>query len=329
MRIPLLALALCSALIAWFVLSLSAEESPKSKERAGRPERIENVEARHLPNSFRVHERVISGGLPHGEAGFRELSGLGVKTVISVDGAKPDVEAARKYGLRYVHLPHGYDGVPRERARELAKAVRDLPAPVYIHCHHGKHRSPVAAAVGCVAAGLLNPDEAVVVLKTAGTSEHYEGLYRSAADARPLGKAVLDALQIDFPETAKIPPMAEAMVEIEHAFDRLQQIKTAGWRSPPDHPDLEPAHEALLLREQFTELLRTPEAGRKPDEFRKLLQTSEHAGKTLEAQLRAWKSAGYPQPVPKRIGASFERIANDCTACHRKYRDVPLEEPLR
>ncbi len=26
-------------------------------------------------------------------------------------GAKPDVETARKHGIRYVHLPHGYDGI--------------------------------------------------------------------------------------------------------------------------------------------------------------------------------------------------------------------------
>ena len=51
-------------------------------------------------------------------------SRLGVKTVISVDGAKPDVDLAKKHGMRYVHLPHGYDGVPDDRAKELAKAVR-------------------------------------------------------------------------------------------------------------------------------------------------------------------------------------------------------------
>ena len=105
-----------------------------------------------LPNAYRLHPRVISGGQPEGEQAFARLKELGVKTVISVDGARPEVELARKYGLRYVHLPHGYDGVPDERASELAKAVRDLPGPVYIHCHHGKHRSPAAATVACVAA---------------------------------------------------------------------------------------------------------------------------------------------------------------------------------
>ena len=109
----------------------------------------------HLPNSYRVTEKMISGGQPDGEAGFRELRDLGVKTIVSVDGAKPDVELAKKYGLRYVHLPHGYDGISDVRLKELAKAVRDLPGTIYIHCHHGKHRSPAAAAAACVVVGTV------------------------------------------------------------------------------------------------------------------------------------------------------------------------------
>src|SRR5436189_6043349 len=79
--------------------------------------------ASHLPNAYQIHPHVISGGLPDGEDAFRELAALGVKTIISVDGAKPDVPLAEKYGLRYVHLPHGYGGVPDDRVKELAKAV--------------------------------------------------------------------------------------------------------------------------------------------------------------------------------------------------------------
>lgn len=61
--------------------------------------------SKHLPNPVRIHAHVISGGLPEGNAAFEELKSLGIKTVISVDGAKPDVARAEKYGLRYVHLP--------------------------------------------------------------------------------------------------------------------------------------------------------------------------------------------------------------------------------
>ena len=135
----------------------------------------QRLEVKHLPNAIKLHERVVSGGQPDGEAAFVELRDFGIKTVISVDGVKPDIALAEKYGMRYVHLPHGYNGISDDRVAELAKAVRDFEGPIYIHCHHGKHRSPTAATVACVANGLLDPQGATSILAFAGTSENYQG----------------------------------------------------------------------------------------------------------------------------------------------------------
>ena len=88
------------------------------------------VEAGHLPNAICIHERIISGGLPDGEAAFEELKSLRVKTIISVDGAKPNLALAAKYGMRYVHLPHGYNGISDEHAVQLAKAVYNFDGPI-------------------------------------------------------------------------------------------------------------------------------------------------------------------------------------------------------
>lgn len=54
-------------------------------------------------------------------AAFAELRELGVRTIIHVDGDTPDASAAERHGLRYVHLPHGYEGVPKARVAELAR----------------------------------------------------------------------------------------------------------------------------------------------------------------------------------------------------------------
>src|SRR5262249_40037994 len=40
----------------------------------------------------RVTDRLYSGGVPEGDKGFESLQRLGICTVISVDGARPDVE---------------------------------------------------------------------------------------------------------------------------------------------------------------------------------------------------------------------------------------------
>ncbi|WP_218932111.1 protein-tyrosine phosphatase family protein [Adhaeretor mobilis] len=290
---------------------------------AGHPHKIAT---KHLPNPVQVHPKVISGGLPEGDRAFQELQDLGVKTVISVDGARPDVAIAKKYGLRYVHLPHGYDGVPENRIKELAKAVRDLDGPVYIHCHHGKHRSPAAASVACVAAGLIPQVDGLSVLKIAGTSPNYRGLYESARTTTPFEDALLDELDVEFRESMEVPPMAEAMVALEHTHDHLKAIAAAGWRSPGDHPDLDPAHEALLFREHFTELLRTDYVQQKSEEFQQLMRGSEEAAQKLEDTLRQWQPTESRPAPPPALEQIFTSITADCKTCHQKFRDVPLSE---
>ena len=317
MRFPIWAIGLFLALAALAV-------SPGTDD--WKPERLT---ASGLPNAYRLHQRVISGGEPDGEAAFAALKELGVKTIISVDGARPNLALAEKYGLRYAHLPHGYDGVPDQRARELAKAVRDLPGPVYIHCHHGKHRSPAAAAIACVTTGLLDSDRALVVLKTAGTSENYRGLYHSVRSARRIDDNSLDALAADFPAQAKIPPIADAMVQIEHVHDHLKAFAESRWQPLAHQPDLNAAHEALLLKEHYVELTRTPEVQTMPAAFRKLLTEAEAQATTLEDSLEKWQKAGQPTLTHASLNSILAAITKNCTACHQKFRDVPLAEKRR
>jgi protein tyrosine phosphatase (PTP) superfamily phosphohydrolase (DUF442 family) len=287
------------------------------------------LKSAHLPNAIQIHDKVISGGQPDGEEAFQELQERGIKTIISVDGAKPDLELAKKHGLKYIHLPHSYDGVPEQRGYELAKAVRDFEGPIYIHCHHGKHRSPAAAAVACVTVGLIEPAMASSILQLAGTNPNYRGLYESAQSARKLDAAVLDALKADFPESAELTPMAEAMVHLEHTQDRVKMIAAAGWKSPASHPEIIPAQEVLLLKEHFTELQRAECAAKETAGFQAMLRESESAAADLEAALMNWNESGAALPVPDALPTSFEKIAKNCVACHTQYRDVPLSEKQR
>ncbi len=305
-------------LVGALMVAVAAGRSPATDKAPDA--NFEMLPSQHLPNACRLTDEVISGGQPEGEAAFAELRALGVKTIITVDGARPDVAAAKKYGLRYVHLPHGYDGIPQQRMLELAKAVRDLPGVIYIHCHHGKHRSPAAAAAACVGVGSLNSAQALDVLKTAGTSPNYRGLFASVQAARPIAADELDNLRVEFHETEKIPPLADAMVAVEHHHDHLKSIAAADWKMPPDHPDLYPPHEALLLAQQFTELLRTDAVQAQPAQFAKLLRDGEKAAYELESSLRT-----EPRDTESNNG-TFEKISANCQACHRQFRDVPLGE---
>lgn len=61
-----------------------------------------------LHNVMRISDQLINGSSPEGDAGFTSLRSLGIKTILSVDGARPDLVRAKKVGIRYAHLPISY-----------------------------------------------------------------------------------------------------------------------------------------------------------------------------------------------------------------------------
>lgn len=292
------------------VLPSAAEEPPLTVQVDEGPRDFPG-----LHNVCGVTQKLLSGGNPEGDAGFQSLRRLGVRTIISVDGARPDVERARQFELRYVHLPIGYDGVPREQALRLARAVRDLPGLVYIHCHHGKHRSPAAAvAVRRCLDGQCSTQAAVALLKRAGTGPNYTGLYAAAEQFMPISDAELDRVPADFPEVAQVNDLVKLMVEIDKRFEHLKQMRSLGWKAPADHPDLDPAHEALLLREAYAESARLPGASMRSEELRHALAEAEQLAAKLEAVLRS------AQTKPE-IDEAYRRVAASCTHCHARHRD--------
>jgi protein tyrosine phosphatase (PTP) superfamily phosphohydrolase (DUF442 family) len=275
-----------------------------------------------LHNVVRVSAKLLSGGAPEGDEGFDSLQRLGVKTIISVDGARPDLQRARRVGMRYVHLPIGYDGVPREQALKLARAVRDLPGQVYLHCHHGKHRSPAAAvAANLCLDGACTSGAALALMKRAGTGANYKGLHAAAEQFHLVSNEELDRVSADFPEVAQTDDFVNLMVKVERHFDHLKQVRAAGWQAPPEHADLDGPHEALLLREAYAELARLKEAKERGDELERwLAEAADNAG-ALETALAAGKQTGSLNS--KAVEAAFNASADACARCHRKYRDVP------
>jgi len=269
----------------------------------------------HLLNARYVTDKVISGAQPEGDAGFEALKKMGVKTIVSVDGATPDVATAHKFGLRYVHLPITYSGVKPEEGKAIAKALEELPGPIYIHCHHGKHRSAAAVAVACVYNGSLPADDALTVLQTFGTGENYKGLWAAARQAKPVPQDELHRLKVDYVEQKKIGPLAETMVSVDDRFDHIKAIQKAGWRTPKDHPDLDPPHEALQLEELLHEIGRTDTAHAKLPDFARLLAQGDDGAK----QLRTALSATPADLITAE--AAFKQVGNACATCHKSYRD--------
>lgn len=273
----------------------------------------QSIEIPGVHNAFRATERIYSGSQPEGDEAFAAIAKLGVKTILSVDGSKPDVEAARKHGLRYVHLPIGYDSVPTNRVLELAKLTTELSGPFFVHCHHGKHRGPAAVAVMCEASEGWTTNKAVAWLREAGTAADYPGLYRAAQEFQKPNSAQLAAIK-ELPEVSRTSSLVEAMVAIDAHFDHLKLAQKAGWKTPKDHADLSPPHEATMLWEQFKEMARTEDTSRRSDDYRAKLAEAEQLADSLRKLLRE------PTDFPA-IEAAFKQAGQNCTACHKKYRN--------
>ncbi len=119
--------------------------------------------------------------------------------------------------------------------------------------------------------------------------------------------------------------MAEAMVQLAHANDHLQLIAESCWKTPSTHPDPEPAHAALLIRELYTELLRTDEVAARPDDFRAWLEDSRAAAEELESGLNNRGVTAAAGDSPALFSKLTNRITANCKACHVKYRDDPTQ----
>lgn len=116
------------------------------------------------------------------------------------------------------------------------------------------------------------------------------------------------------------------MVALEKTHYHLKLMSENGWKPTAKNLDLDPSHEALRLREYFTEMLRTDEVQRQQEEFQKLLRDNEQATKDLEATLQAFKQAGGAAKLPTEVPISFELVTKNCKGCHQKFRDIPLRE---
>lgn len=280
------------------------------------PGSVRPLKAAGLDNFFQLSERIYSGAQPEGEAAFAELRARGIKTIISVDGAAPDAAMAERFGLRYVHLPIGYDGVPAEQAVRLVKAAETLPGPIYVHCHHGLHRGPAGAAVICMATEGWTPEQAVGWLQEAGTATNYAGLYRTVAEFRPPIAEVLKSVSGDFAAKSKVSPLADVMIQVDERFDHVKLIKQAGYAKPAAHPDMNPQEEALLLDELFKELLRSNIIEARTDDFKaKLTEAEEATGQFHRLLLVEGKLN------EKSLEAAYQRINAACMACHKAYRN--------
>ena len=267
--------------------------------------KIEKLERPGLHNSFRIGDRLYSGSEPEGTSGFDSLKSLGIRTVISVDGAEPDIAKAHAAGLTYIHLPVGYDGIPDQRRLELVKAYTLATGPVYVHCHHGRHRGPAACSVLMLATNDWSTETAQDWLRQAGTDERYRGLFGLPQLFRKPTDSQLSATPGSFPQVAEVPDLTRRMIGVDHYWTSIKTAKEAKWNDPGAAADV-----VLLLMQDYREAQRLKDTGKA---LKKLFAEAETTTLELEKALRSKNLV-----VAEK---QFQVAAGQCTACHKQERD--------
>ena len=289
---------------------------PDAYELGGRI-RLEKVAPQDhddLKNVFRLGKNIVSGGEPRSEQALERISKMGVKTIISVDGKVPDEKTARKYGMRYVHVPLNYCGIKKDELLRLAKTYRELPGPFYVHCFHGRHRGPTGAAVGRLVLDGVPRERALAEMRQwCGTSRQYAGLFAAIARAEMPSAAITAKYAWDFPAAHPMGGFRNAMVSMARYHDNLTKLQGREWKSDPAHPDIDARNEAEKLAGFLSRLSKLDSVKKRPPEFREWLDGAASESTKMLELLRA----GRHEDASK----SFRAMTKTCTACHATYRN--------
>jgi protein tyrosine phosphatase (PTP) superfamily phosphohydrolase (DUF442 family) len=163
-----------------------------------------------VQNLYRVEDGFFRGAQPTAD-GFKELAGLGVKTVLDLSGGGDD-PLVKAGSLKLVHVRMTAFGLRDDRVLEALRTMAD-PAnrPLMVHCQHGADRTGALVALYRVVVQGWTKEKAVEEMNRGGY--HHSSLWRNLdryvmrADVGALRKA----LKIEAPNpAAPAPVVAEA-----------------------------------------------------------------------------------------------------------------------
>lgn len=308
MIIGLARLVLAIAFVGLLANGILCGDSPDRDETSSAAPTDAKLES-HLGHFYKVAPRIFCGPQPVDVKAFELLGQGGVRLVVSVDGSRPNVELAKRHGMRYCHIPLGYDGVSREEALQLAAAVEQHEGRIYFHCHHGRHRAPAAAAVAAVMHGVITKSEARSLLARAKTGREYVGLWKAVEDSMPAGPhESADPLV----EVAPVDSTVTVMARVSRRYDELTMGRVSAKEMARGLSTS--GHLLLLLEEDFRELARnaSEECDKGENEW-----LQEHYQKLAE-DFRQLRKERVDEPL---LVERLHKLKTSCASCHDRVRN--------
>jgi hypothetical protein len=133
---------------------------------------------------FKVSPGIYRGPAPETAADYRQLSALGIRTVLDIrSGRRRDRErecaCLKSYGIYYIHAPVSFrperDGSAERALRILTNSQRH---PIYIHCQLGRDRSGLIIGLYRVRCDGWSRQRAYCEMKRFGFRSFFRGLER-------------------------------------------------------------------------------------------------------------------------------------------------------
>jgi protein tyrosine phosphatase (PTP) superfamily phosphohydrolase (DUF442 family) len=242
-----------------------------------------------LPRFLRWTDALAQGARPQGDEGFRTLAALGFKTILCVDGAQPDAQTARRYKMRTVHVPIGFDHVDSEG---IVATVRNAKEPIYVHDGNGGPRALAAAMIARREKERLSTAETLRAASAVGDLRQHGALYLAVSSFQSP-----ERVNHDLPEAVEPRPLQAKMIAIDEHWQRLRKAKATRWREWP-------RDDALALA--------------------KLMASPDHpklSRAMLDAQTTARMLAlSLQKAQPDKADRAYRRLQESCTRCHAQHR---------
>ena len=293
------------------LLSISSFLPAQQKTDTPLPKGMQRNEVEGIENFIQVSDRVFSGGEPT-TVGLEKLKQLGITTILSVDGLDPDRETAEKLGMKYVHVPMGYDGIESSQLQDFSTLMANYQGKLFVHCHHGKHRGPAAVAACLLISKELSKAQALQYMRSAGTGKDYTGLWNSIEN--------LDASSYkpqDFPKLlsqTRAKDMAQWMAELDRSWEIIQA-------SQKNVDAKISSAQLVVIAEAFKESARYAQTAPNnqygdQEHTRRMIQwlkEGEQKSHNIHQQLEAG--------AHEKARDLLKSLAQQCVDCHTEYRN--------
>ena len=158
-------LAVATLLAVWSMLPMAAQTTTVSAHSSP----AIALSSIHIGNFGRINDSYYRGAQPHGRD-YRDLSALGVKTVINLESSDSQANEramVERAGMNYVRIPMTTHVPPtQEQIKQfLSLATDPASQPVYVHCVGGRHRTGVMTAVYRMTLNGWSADQAFTEMK--------------------------------------------------------------------------------------------------------------------------------------------------------------------